>query len=193
MNEPEELREPSLNELCRLNLLCNVAYAVRCARRMQPRFKPPAEMADAHKLVAIVDAAIGWAEEFAGKGEGDRERGTTLAETASHIADAISEQTDYSAYAAYHAVRGALLVAQAETSVSEEVYLEVVAAAYGSSRVLVTNAPPWIHALVMKTLRDDYEKLIALTMQHASEKGEPLDVTATGPLGGLWPGKTPVW
>lgn len=191
--EPEELREPMLNDLCRLSALGNIAYAVRCARRIQPRFALPATEPNAAKMKGIVDAAIRWTEEYVRTGAGAVEHGEMLAEASAAVAEATYEETDYAAYAASHCVRGALLAAQAREACDTEVIMEIVAAAFGSSRVVLANTPPWIRLLLVKSLRSDYDKLLAMTLTNTTWRGANLDPRESGPLGNLWQGDTPSW
>ncbi len=191
--QPEDLREPSLNELCCLNVLGNVVYAIRCARRMQPRFRLSAEEPDAAAMTAALEESLQWAEQYVQTGGGDRERGKWLVEASSVVAEATYEDTDYAAFAVHHAIRGAMLSAAGGEVLPNEDFMEVVAAAYGSSRVVLANTPPWLRLLVLKSLRADYDRLAALTQEGASQRGSPLDSTAAGPLGELWQGKTPTW
>src|SRR5215207_2925304 len=108
MNE-QAPREPSLNELCCLTALGNVAYAVRCGRRVQPHFKP--QHPDAAKMATIVDSALRWAELFVEQEMLVDDSVKALVDASYAVAEAC-ETMDYSAYAAYHAVRGAVLVAE---------------------------------------------------------------------------------
>jgi hypothetical protein len=190
--EPEPPREPALNELCSLTQTGLVAYAVRCARRMQPRFVLPPETPDADKMAAVVEAAIRWAEQYAAHGTGAIEDGARLAELALAVSEATSEHTDYAAYAAHHAVRGAVLAAQARQP-ADEVYLEIVASGFGASRVLLANLPIWLRQQGAAVLRDDYDKIVRLALGQPPQQGMFLDATATGPLGPLWPGAAPTW
>ena len=191
--EPTELREPSINELVCLSALGNVVFAVRCARRMRPKFVLPDSEPDAAKMTEFVDAALRWAEAYVSQGIGNLERANHLAEAASAIAEATYEHTDYAAYSTYHAVRGALLAAQAGETCNQEAFMEIVASAFGSSRVLLSNTPPWIRAQVVQILSADYAKLLELTATSAVQRGPFVDATEAGPLGGLWPGTTPIW
>lgn len=191
--EQEELREPMLNDLCCLSVVGNISYAIRCARRMQPRFQLPASMADADKMTAIVDAAMAWGEEFVQTGAGDVERGEALADATSAIAQMTCDDTDYAAYAAHHSVRGALLTAKAGGVYNQDLQMEVVAAAFGSSRVLLTNTPPWLRLRVINALRSDFDKLLAMAQTHAMPLGDRFDPCATGPLGEIWLGEKPTW
>ena len=191
--EAEDLREPSLNELCSLSVLGNVAFALRCARRMRPKFILPADAPDADKMTAFVDAALCWAEEYVGQGTGKREAAEHLANVTAAIAEATCDDTDFAAYATHHAARGVLLAAKAPEACDQETFMEIVASAYGSSRVLLANTPPWIRVQAVLALRADYVKLLELGIAAATQRGLLLDATEAGPLGGLWPGKTPTW
>ena len=191
--QQEYQREPMLNDLCCLSVLGNVAYAIRCARRIQPRFQVPLEVPHAAMMMAIVDSAIGWAEEYTHTGAGDVQRAEQLAADTAGIANATCEQTDYAAFAAHHCVRAALLAAQASTQIDEGAFMEIVAGAFGSSRVLVAGVPSWFRILTLKSLHTDYQKLLELAATTGTQRGPLVDATAAGPLGALWQGPTPSW
>jgi hypothetical protein len=190
--QPENLREPQLNDLCCLTMLGNAVYAVRCARRMQPRFRVPGSPHE-DQMKTIVNNAIGWAEKYVQTGEGLVERGEELAKVVSEIANATCDETDYAAFAAFHSVRGAILVAQNPTQADADAFMQIVAAAFGSSRVLMANVPSWFRALAVKSMLADYEKLLALGTETGTQRGPLIDATEQGPLGALWQGPTPTW
>jgi hypothetical protein len=191
--QPEDVREPSLNELCCLSVLGNVSYAIRCALRVRSRFRLPEDFPDVPEMTAVVDESLRWANQFVQTGGGDLDRGKALVEASSAVAEATYEETEYSAFAAHHAVRGAYLSAQGGEMLARDEFMEVVAAAYGASRVILANTPPWLRLLVVKSLRADYDRLAAMTQEAASQRGTAFDPSETGPLGTLWQGKTPTW
>jgi hypothetical protein len=90
-------------------------------------------------------------------------------------------------------VRGALFAARSSPQADSDTFMEIVAAAFGASRVLLSNVPSWLKALLIKSLRADYDVLLSLTMEGASQEGPLVDVSETGPMGTLWQGKTPTW
>jgi hypothetical protein len=190
-NQEELAREPSLNELCMLSGWANVAYAVRCGRRVQPKFAPAHE--DVAKMAQIVESALRWTELSLQQEMPVDERVRALVEASCAVAEACSELSDFAAYAAYHSVRGAVMVTESPRGLSTDVFLEVVAAAFGASRVLLSNVPPWVHTKVIAALRADYEALARLDLGGGAERGQRVDSTMGGPLGALWAAETPTW
>ena len=184
-------REPSLNELCCLSGLANVAYAVRCGRRMQPKFNPPHE--DAAVMAKIVESSLTWSEMSLRQAMPVDERVKSLVDAACAVAEATSDLSDFAAYAAFHAVRGAVLVAESPQRLSTDVFLEVVAASFGASRVLLSSIPPWLEARAIAALRADYDKLVALRLGEGAERGTGVETAVSGPLGTLWGESTPTW
>src|ERR1051325_4845095 len=150
--QQEHQREPMLNDLCCLSVLGNVAYAIRCARRIQPRFQVPPSTPYADKMITIVNSAIGWAELYVHTGTGIMEHAEKMVQDTAAIANATCEETDYAAFAAHHCLRGALLAAQRSGTLDEDAFMEIVAAAFGASRVLVAGVPSWFRALAIQSL-----------------------------------------
>ena len=191
--DPEPLREPSLNDLCCLTLLGNIAYAARCARRIQPRFQLPADAHDGDKMTAVVEASIRLAEGYVVQAVAQLDQAARLTELSLAVAEATSEETDYAAYAAYHAVRGVHLAAPCGEAAGDEAYLEIVASAYGASRVVLANVPIWVRNQLVTALRGDYDKLVQLGLGNPPQRGQVFNPTITGPLGALWSGDSPTW
>ncbi len=192
MDQPEPLpREPSLNELCCLSASANIVYAVRCGRRVQPKYRPIHE--DAAKMATIVDSSLCWAEMSLTRSMSIDESVRMLVEAANAVAGESSDPSDFPAYAAYHAVRGAVLTAESAAQLPMESFLEIVAASFGASRVLLASVPRLIHAQTVAALRADYDKLTQLGLGQGSERGAGVDPTVQGPLGELWVGKAPTW
>jgi hypothetical protein len=86
-----------------------------------------------------------------------------------------------------------LLTARETTEGSTEVYLEVVAAAFGASLVLLSDMPIWLRNQAVAALRDDYHRIVKLGLGYPPHRGQLLDATAGGPLGPLWPADAPKW
>ena len=194
---PEDIKEPSLNELCTLNVLGILAYAARCARRMQPRFKLPPDEPDGAEITAAVDEAIRWAEVYIHTGSGELERGQWLADTMAAIAEATYEFTDFSAFAAQHAVRRAHDPRPAAGGDAVDRGL------HGGRRRRLRGKPRrhCQHAVVDPSVGHAAQLAGRLRQAPGTHAGDGSRSAANGSirrrpypsLGDLWQGKTPTW
>ena len=184
-------RAVTLSDLSMLTLRANVAFAVRCARRLRPCFKLPLDAPHRIEQIAVVDAAIGVATAFC-QGE-PLEPGRAAA--AVLAATVVAEETcDFTLFAGYGAVRAAEAAANAEAFVNqqnESSSMEVVAAAFGAGRVLAANADAFTLASVVHALHVDLENLLVLAPGFNQNLGLPVDASEDGPLGPYWPVGTP--
>lgn len=182
----------TLGDLAQLSLRSCVAYAVRCALRMRPRFQIPSEHpAAGHE--AAMDQAIALAAAFARSDATDPARAACAAEFAYGLADATADVTFYSGFAAAHAVQAASTAIRAQELVNDGVATDVAASAYGASRVLEANSQQEYATLVVGAIRADFDKLQSLSLGRFAELGQPIDPTESGPLGNLWPLGEPAW
>jgi hypothetical protein len=191
--ESNQTREVGLNDLGQLSLRANVAFAVRCAQRIRPRFNLPADAPSRREKLAAVDRAIRVAAAYC---EGlPMEPGQ--AEAALRMAAAVANESDeITSYAGYGAVRAAEAAIHAEEFVrhpGDSRIMEVVAAAFGAGRVLAANAGAFSSDLVVAALYADLVKLMSLSQGHCQQLGPPIDPAETGPLGTLWPAGAPAW
>ena len=107
-NEP---RAVGLHDLGQLTRRANVAFAVRCAERLRPCFKLPADAARRRQQMAAVDGAIRVATAFCQGVPGEVGRAAAAARVASVVAE---ETGEFTRFAGYAAVRAAEAAAHAE-------------------------------------------------------------------------------
>src|SRR5437764_8199587 len=104
--ETKEPQAVTLNDLGELTLRANVAFAVRCAQRLRPRFKLPADAPRRREQLAAMDGAIRVAVAFCRGVPGE----TGQVAAAARAVLVVAEQavgTGYVAYAAVHAAKAA--------------------------------------------------------------------------------------
>jgi hypothetical protein len=188
----EKPRPIGLDELAQLTMRANVAFAARCARRMRPWFKLPADAARRIEQTAAVDGAIAVAEEFCRGLSLEIGRAAEAARVAAMVAEETYEDTNYAGFAAVRAAEAAACAEEAVRNPSDSGMIEVVAAAFGAGRVLAANAGAFTQHIVVAALRDDIDKLLQLAHGTIQDLGPPVDPSETGPLGPLWPGATPI-
>jgi len=160
--------------------------------RIRPRFQIPAD----HPAVGherAVDQAIALAVSFARAAAVDSGDVARAAEFVYRLADATADVTYYSGFAAAHAAQAASTAAAVRELASDGVAIEVVASAFGASRVLEGNSQLENASTVVGAMRSDLEKLLALRLGAFAELGQAIDPTEEGPLGVLWPLGEPAW
>jgi mannitol/fructose-specific phosphotransferase system IIA component (Ntr-type) len=183
---------PSQDELKQLPLRALVALAARCARRVQPFFTLPDDHPEKQRYVAAVERAIRTAEEFA--------RGIPVA--APDAARAASNYRGFAATAASAAAWAAEVASKASDAEAASDAVQAVGcasgAAWDAARAVwdaaraAGNATDAYHAwfTAAAASRSDLSQLRGLGLGRFSELGEPLDPSADGPLGPLWPEET---
>jgi hypothetical protein len=187
----DQARVVTLNDLAELTLRANVAFAVRCAQRVRPCFKLPAEAPRRREQTAAVDEAIRVASAFCRGLPEAAGRAAAAARAAGVVAQETGEFTRYAGYAAAH---GASAAAHAEEVVRDPKHscmTDVVAAAFGAGRVVVANVDAYAHDLVVAALHADLVQLLLLAAGTTADLGPPVDPSETGPLGPLWPAGVP--
>jgi hypothetical protein len=188
----EQARVITLGDLGGLPMRANVAFAVRCAQRLRPCFKLPAEAPRRREQTAAVDDAIRVATTFCRGLPEEPGRATAAARAAGVVAEETGDFTRYAPYAAAHAASAA---ASAEAivckSASASPISEVVAFAFGAGRVVAANVDAYAHELVVAALHTDLVKLLALAGGTSADLGPPVDPSESGPLGPLWPAGMP--
>ena len=189
----EQAVEVTLSDLGQLTLRANVAFAVRCALRVRPRFNFAERTRERQEQAATVDAAIQAADAFArAMSDGHRPIGM-VARAAYGVAELTCEQTHFAAYAAAHAAQAAAHAADAGAHARVPLFLEIVAGAYGAGRVVRANTPNSTALVVMRAMRADFDKLLSLSLGKPADAGQPVDPSESGPLGPLWPSGAPFW
>jgi hypothetical protein len=189
----DKARAISLSDLGQLTMRGNVAFAVRCAQRMRPRFKLPADAPRRRERLAAVDGAIRVAEAFCRGLPAETGQAAAAVRAALLVAEEASKVTGYAGYAAVHAAKAAADAEEALRSPTNSGMIEVVASAFGANRVLSANTDAFTLELVLAAIYSDVEKLIGMAQGTCADLGPPIDPSESGPLGPLWPDVTPFW
>ncbi|MBV8678215.1 MAG: hypothetical protein JO355_13720 [Planctomycetaceae bacterium] len=194
-------------QLTELPLRAIVAFAVRCARRVQPLGHVLTEYRQIE-----VDDAIASAEGFARGGKavraaGAAARAANAARAAARAVDAAraaaakaaadSEWVDADAAeaaaawanAAVHAADAAACAARAANAARAADVAAADAAAADAAEDTARAAWDTGRAAA----RGDLQRLRALKLGRPRTLGQPIDPAEGGPLGPLWPGGTPAW
>ena len=173
---------PTEDDLKKLSLRAMVAYAARCARRVQPLLRSAKQ-----KHVEAVEGTISMAERFA--------KGHDIgADTAARVADEAAAAADHAAAAAYY---GHSAFAEASAAARHDdarhthltAYVEYADAAYTNAAHAAAEAEAApdhaaARAAVVQASRRDYTQLLSLTGNAAGQLGDPIDFDKLGPL---WP------
>ncbi len=183
MSIPSEL--PSQDELKTLPLGAIVAYAARCARRVQPQYRSAATGDEAAKHAAAVEAAISLAEHYC-----QSQQVSVPAYDAAYAARdaAAGEGARDAARAASGAVRAAAYAFDIPKSAvyDHPIYASHVAteAADGAQAAARAAADP---TAAVAAARADFDRLGELQLGAYPAPGTPLDPSENGPLGRFWP------
>ena len=192
---PDTPELPTEEDLKKLPLGAIVAYAARCARRVQPLYARAVGIAELPKHEATVEGAISLAEEFClshvvGAAAYDA---AYDARTAAHAADAKE-----AAHAAAGAARAAAYAFDLPKCAvyDRPVYASRVATEAADAALAAARAAAQASAdaaAVLAAARADFDRLLARNQGAYPELGQPLDPTESGPLGPLWPAGPPQW
>lgn len=180
-------------DLKQLPLCAIVAFAARCARRVQPLYRLPENFPDRAKHLRAVETAISTAELFA------RERKPIAAyvevDAAAYAAgtDNAAAQTYPAACAAGGAAADAYGAASAAARAAVDgTYTRAVVSAAGDANAAAARAAAYDDAEIdASTL--DLATLKRLELGSFPELGRPIDPGEGGPLGPLWPNGAPEW
>jgi len=192
---PDTPELPTRDDLKQLPLGAIVAYAVRCARRVQPLYRRAAGIAELSKHETAVEGAISLAEEFClshvvGAAAYDA---AYHARTAAETADA--KDAARAAAAAARAAAYAFDLPQSAVY-DRPVYASRVAAEAADGAEAAARAAA--HAsdgarIAEAAARADFNGLRKLNPGTYPKLGQPIDPTENGPLGPLWPEGPPAW
>ncbi len=186
---------PTEDDLKKLPLLAIVAYAVRCARRVQPILDAIPNFA-AHG--AAVEQAISLAERFCvGQDLNDApdaaERAADAAGRAAAVARSFAggSAVALAAGAAQAAAQAAAAVEDfwAQPDSADRVARAATYAAGRAGRAVAADR----YAAVSAAARADYDRLLELNPGSDDNLGQPIDPKEDGPLGSLWPDGAPEW
>lgn len=192
MSDRREL--PTEDDLKTLPLRAIVAYAVRCAKRVQPLYAGAAWLPGFAEHEAAVERAISLAQNFClGQDVSaidDAVAAAAAAEAAAWVAaDAAKAAAFAAAYAAY-----AANAANAATYAADEAVDAAIAAAdaeaeaYADDDLCADNT-----RVAARAAKTDIDRLLQLNLGTYPELGQRIDPTENGPLGLLWPEGPPEW
>jgi hypothetical protein len=192
---------PSDRDLMALPLRAIVAYSVRSARRVQPRFClwlwASSPSPDARHITAI-ENAIAMAEQFALGVERTSSEFEDGIEAANRAARHAGEQSAayaastaaHAAHAAAYALRTARAAARYANPSPNETFpapdTVAIMAAHASAAALHAGAEADLAG-------SDFRRLEKGQNGRYPELGTPVDPGETGPLGTLWPAGAPDW
>ena len=191
-SKSDQVRPVGLNDLGEITLRGNVAFAVRCAERMRPCFKVPADAERKREKTAAVEAAIRIANAFCRGLPLEPGRAAAAVRPATEVAEETGEDTYWSAYAAVRAVEAVAYAEGVANKQSDRDVTEVIAAAFGAGRVVAANVDTFGLNQVVAALRADVDNLLRLAGGSPEELGPEIDPSESGPLGALWPAGTPL-
>lgn len=168
-----------LNELGSLTTRGLAAFAARAARRAMQHYSPHTD--EERSAAEHFSNAIGYTESAA-RGEAD-ELPTELLDQLYGLADQVSSGGGFAGFAAAHAARvGSRSI---HGAADHTAHLEIIASAYGTTRVLYSACGSADEAAVTAALRGDFDALLRLNLGPAAAPGQAVDPSPTGPLGPL--------
>lgn len=191
----DALSLPTADDLKKLPLGAIVAYAARCARRVQPLYGCAAGLGDLRKHEAAVEGAISLAEAFclshdvsvpaygaayAARDAADSPAAKDAARAAAAAGRAAAYAFDLPKCAVYD-----------RPVYASRVAAEAVDAADAAARA--ADQASGGAGAVQAAARADFGRLSKRNQGTYPELGQPLDATQNGPLGPLWPAGPPEW
>lgn len=192
---PDQPSWPTEDELRKLPLGAIVAYAARCARRVQPLYGRAAGAAKPTKHEAAIEWAISLAENFCLRHEvsGAAYAAAYDARDAVDAADArdAARAASAAARAAAYAFDIPKSAVYEHAVYANRVAIEADDAANAAARA-ANHACDGARA-VEAAARADFDRLLQLNQGTYPQLGTPIAATENGPLGPLWPGGPPDW
>lgn len=192
---------PTKDQLKKLPLRAIVAYAVRCARRVQPLYRLARRIPDRERHQAAIETILMIGERFcrdetaaaanaftAGARTFSAARVTGAADAAARAARAAS------AARAANATHAALVAnaARAASAAAEAANAAEATETVEAANVAATNATN-VAATNANAAGADYDRLVSLNLGVYPNLGQPIDLAENGPLGPLWPEVPPKW
>lgn len=193
-NRPEL---PTEDDLKKLPLGAIVAYAVRCARRVQPLYGCAAHVAELPKHEASIEGTISLAEKFCLSHEvKEKDAAYGAAYHAMDAADSAAAKAVARAAAAAARAAGYAFDLPKNAVYDQPLYASRVAAEAVDGAKAAARAAG--HAAVgagafAAAARADFDRLRQLNPGNYPKLGQPIDPTENGPLGPLWPAGDPDW
>jgi len=165
-----------------------VAFAARCARRVQPlvRLAPLTP-----EQLQSVEHAIALAERFAnGEEVADVAAAYAAVDAAAEVAAGvpIAHRAAKCAYYAARAADAAPKVPYAAATFAQD----AARAAYAAAHTAGSEAPDAGY-YAEYAARADYDRLMSMNRGDLPVLGQPVDCREDGPLGALWPEGNPSW
>lgn len=180
-NAPPATSDLSMVELAEISPRGNVAVAIRCVERLSRFFQLPADFEDREACQSIYDAAVDRAMRFARGDVDNGERLQELIDAAYQMADLTAEFTEYSSYAAAHAVQAVAFARAPDGPDAGSRTMHLVASTFGACRVLIQRGRSLGSESAIAAIRFDLDGLKSIP----SAPG--IDPSEAGPLGPLWP------
>jgi hypothetical protein len=211
---PHRPQLPTEDDLNKLPLRAIVAYAARCARRVQPLFRQAAGAHDFAKHAAAVEQANSLTEWFClgrdvGAYAGGGRSTVPVARAAARATIAAARAAARAASAAAFASAAAIAAEDSAAAFATGAFAAAAAADAVAAADAATAADSIAtdHAIageaivaaaaaddaVGVTAASDYARLRELNLGCYPELGPPLDPTEQGPLGPLWTDQPPQW
>jgi hypothetical protein len=191
--------ELTLQDFGQLPLRALVGLAARCARRTLPVLNGSPDSPGKIHALKNATAALQLAEDFARDGIIWLQAFNTLGQQAYEAAHDNLGEGQYVAWAAGHAATAAALANRLLERPSMDDAMELVAAAWGAYRVLLSfvrgpiRHDPLTGDMVVGVLRAEYARLLELDLGRFGQAGKALETSDEGPLGPLWPEGPPCW
>jgi hypothetical protein len=189
------------DELCKLPLRAIVAFAVRCARRVEPL---TARLGEPSK--DIVNNAIATAQAFANGVSLDMNTFDEAARAATRAADVVLYGSALGSTIGTHAANAARAAwAAAETARAAHACIRAIgvgarAGADFEAKLAAQTAGAADDAATAaagvdaaNAARADLSRLLGLNLGGPGESGQPINASESGPLGSLWPAGAPEW
>ncbi len=194
-----ERQELTLQDFAALPLRALTALAVRCARRVFPALLAAPDSPQMSLAVDKATAALQLATEFATDQIIWLDQFAELGPATYQSAQESLGEGQYAVFAAGHAATAAALAQRLLRSHSADDAMEMVAAAWGAYRVLLSFVRGPVQRdvltgeMVLGQAHADYDRLVAMGLGRFGTAGQPVDPGEAGPLGPLWPAGPPSW
>lgn len=192
-------QELTLQDFGELPLRALVGFTARCGRRILPVLLQAQDSPAKETAIAKAEAALALAEDYARDQLAWRDPLAALEEDTIAAAAESLGPGQFVVFAAGHAASALLLARQLSQTRSISDAMELVAAAYGGYRVLLS----FVHGpvqrdlftsdMVLRVVSAEFEQLRALDLGRFGHVGQAFDASQDGPLGPLWPEGPPSW
>ncbi len=182
---PPAIPDLSLADLADIPPRGNVALAVRCALRLAPFFRLPADFEDREACQSIYDAALARATAYAQGAVDNGDRLQELIDAAYQMAELTTDLTDYAAYAVAHSVQAVDFARAIDGEDGSIKAMQLIGSTFGACRVLIQRGRSLGTEAGIVALRADLDaiKLVAVA--------PGVDPSENGPLGAFWPEGVP--